>query len=168
MWTFRGLKIVQTRSRSDPRDSFARALDDLDRLSVGDDPNRRDRLSGHVDLEFGNDDVRSEVSEQFRRNNTIIWGSGDTASTLQPPDDVDTATEDVEVKGSVGPPTPPVAVGFWDPALKETRWTVLKKYARTCERSSAPARALADNPQNPSFACSSSPCSRSIGESSSG
>jgi hypothetical protein len=121
MWTFQGPRAVRIPSAED---SFIRALNELDRTPPTYAPNGRNRISG---LSGSEDDLHSHTSSYV--NLPPTWGSGDTASTLKATDS-DGGTDDAEKEKT---PQPPAAVDFWSPSLKETRWTVLKKYSWTCK-----------------------------------
>ena len=145
MWTFQGPRAIQSPDTT-TRDSFTRALADLDQIPLTYNPNRRDRLSGQFD---DGDDIHSEVSEQFRKN-TLTWASGDTDSTLKVGEEPERSSDDLQLKGDEPVLGPPLPVGFWHPSLRETRWTVLKKYSWTCEycqlRSSTQLTGISINP----------------------
>lgn len=131
MWQFQGQRVTQTPG-STPRDSFARVIEDLDNIPLTYNPNRRDRLSGQFD---DNDRFPSlhDVNVQPGHKHTITWGSEDTMSTLKVADDQTSSIDDLEAERPKPPAGPSPAVGFWHPGLRETRWTVLKKYSWTCK-----------------------------------
>ena len=132
MWQFQGQRVTQTPGSTTPPDSFFKAIDDLDNIPLTYNPNRRDRLSGQFD---DNDRFPSlhDVNVQSGHKHTITWGSEDTMSTLKVAEDQDSSVDDLEAERPKPPAGPPPAVGFWDPGLRETRWTVLKKYSITCK-----------------------------------
>ncbi len=126
MWQFQGPRVAQTPGGI-PRDSFTRALEDLDHIPLTYNANKRDRLSG----QFDNDERNLDVNVQIRHNHTITWGSEDTMSTLKVAEDQASSIDDVEAERPKSEPGPLSAVGFWHPGLRETRWAVLKKYSWT-------------------------------------
>ena len=118
---------------SEPHDSFAQAIEDLDEIPLAYHKTGRNTRLSETSTECDTPNyARSDFSLHFDPHPAVGWDR-DSGSNIKPYDGAEFTKLDVEEEGELLPPGPPRAVGFWDNALRKTRKRVFLKYSWTCE-----------------------------------